>query len=154
MAGNIDVQEVLIKAEELCLQLLAYHDLSGEVSAILTGKNEAMMTPNVERPDPFLMAHSRHVINLLEDYGVVKANSAVQTSDLEAFKLEESTQELNISKESSSDYCQTDLNDLGNGAFGSGPEDNDANSEHRVNEEVVSDEDEIVVLSEEAQNIF
>lgn len=154
LAGNIDVQEVLIKTEELCLQLLAYHDLPDEVSAILKGKNEAMMTPNVERPDPFLMAHSRHVVNLLEDYGVVKANSAMQTSDLEAFKLEESTQELNTSKDSSSDYCQTDLNDLGSRAFGSGPEGNDANSEHQVNEEVVSDEDEIVVLSEEAQNIF
>jgi len=149
----MDVQEVLIRAEQLCLQLLAYPDLPGEVKAILTGKNEAMMTPNVEQPDPFLMAHSQYVVNLLEEYSVGKANSAVQTSDLAALNLEEASQELNTSKESSSDFSQTDMNDLDVVSASSGRND-DGSNENGVQEEVVSDEDEIVVLFEEAQNIF
>ena len=148
LAYNMDVREVLIRAEQLCLQLLVYPELPEEVKAILNGKNEAMMTPNVERPDPFLMAHSRHV-NLLEGYGVGKANSAVHTSCLAAFNSEESSQELNISNES--EHTQTDMNDLDVGSARSGQTESNGN---RINEEVVSDEDEIVVLSEEAQNIF
>lgn len=151
LAYNMDVREVLIRAEQLCLQLLVYPELPEEVKAILNGKNEAMMTPNVERPDPFLMAHSRHVVNLLEGYGVGKANSAVQTSGLAAFNPEESTQELNISNES--EHTQTDMNDLDVGSAGSRQINVESNGS-RINEEVVSDEDEIVVLSEEAQNIF
>ena len=154
LAYSMDVQEVLIRAEQLCVQLLAYPNLPEEVKAILTGRNEAMMTPNVERPDPFLMAHSQYVVNLLEEYSVGRANSAVQTSDLEALNLEEASQELNISKESSSDFCQTDMNDLDVVSAGSGQNDDGSNENRVNNEEVVSDEDEIVVLSEEAQNIF
>ena len=147
LANNIDVQEMLIRAEQLCLQLYAYPDLPGEVKLILTGKNEAMMTPNVERPDPFLAAHSRHVVNLLEDYGGAKASSAVQRCLLAAINSDES------SKQSSSGNSQTDLNDLDAGSARSSRNDG-ASNENQTNEEVVSDEDEIVVLSEEAQNIF
>lgn len=155
LAYNMDVQEILIRAEQLCLQLLVYPDLPAEVKAIITGKNEAMMTPNVERTDPFLVAHSRHV-NLLQGYGIVKANSAVQTSDLAAFDLAESTQELSIIKESSSQFDgQTDWNDLGNGVPGSTScRNDDGPNENGISEDRVSDEDEIVVLSEEAQNVF
>lgn len=152
LAYNLDVQEVLIRAEELCLQLLAYPSLPEEVKAILTGKNEAMMTPNVERPDPFLVAHSRHVVNLLEGYGLGKANSAVQTSGLAAFNLDDSSHELDVSKESDPSQMP-DMNDLDIGSSASGRND-DGSNETRINEEVVSDEDEIVVLNEEAQNIF
>ena len=150
LADNIDVKEMLIRTEQLCLQLFAYPNLPQEVKAILTGKNEAMMTPNVERPDPFLAAHSRHVVNLLEG---VKASSAVQRSLLAAINSEGSTQELNKSKQSSSGDSQTDLNDLDAGSARSS-RNNGGSNENQANEEVVSDEDEIVVLSEEAQNIF
>ena len=151
MAFNIDVQEVLIRAEEICLQLLVYPDLAEEVKAILTGRNEAMMTPNVERPDPFLMAHSRHVVDLLEGYGVTKGTSSAQSSFLAAFNPRESSQELNILE--NSNFTQTDMNDLDVGVTKSTLSDT-GSSENRVNEDVVSDEDEIVVSSEEAQNIF
>ena len=150
LADNIDVKEMLIRTEQLCLQLFAYPNLPQEVKAILTGKNEAMMTPNVERPDPFLAAHSRRVVNLLEG---VKASSAAQRSLLAAINSEESTQELNKSKQSSSGDSQTDLNDLDAGSARSS-RNNGGSNENQTNEEVVSDEDEIVVLSEEAQNIF
>ena len=153
MAGNIDVRETLTRAEQLCLQLYAYPDLREEVKLILIGKNEAMMTPNVERPDPFLVAHSRHVVNLLDDYGGAKANSAVQRCLLAAINSDESTQELNTSTQSSSGCSQTDLNDLDAGSARSSRNDG-ASNENQTDEEVVSDEDEIVVLSEEAQNIF
>lgn len=135
---------MLLKAEQICLQLLVYPDTPEEVKAILTGKNEAMMTPNVERPDPFLMAHSRHVVNLLEGYSLVKGNSPVQTS----FSSEVSSQVLDSDKESAGDGNQTaELNDL----------DSPTNSQRAgdTNETRINDsDDEIVVLSEEAQNIF
>lgn len=151
LAYNIDVQEVLIRAEELCLQLLALPELPGEVKAILTGKNEAMMTPNVERPDPFLMAHSRHVVDLLEGQGAGTASSFMYSSALAAFNPQESSQELNILEDC--DFTQTDMNDLDVGISRTTLNDTEP-SENRANEEVVSDEDEIVVLSQEAQNIF
>ena len=145
LAYNIDVQEVLIKAEQICLQLLAYPDTPEEVKAILTGKNEAMMTPNVERPDPLLMAHSRHVVNLLEGCGLSKSSSPVQTS----FTSEVFPQEVDLDKaEDTSDDNKTEMNDL----------DSTPTSSHRTadsNENRINDsDDEIVVLSEEAQNIF
>lgn len=144
LAYNIDVQEVLIKAEQICLQLLAYPDTPEEVKAILTGKNEAMMTPNVEKPDPLLMAHSRHVVNLLEGCGLSKSNSPFQTS----FTSEVSPQVLDLNKEGTSGDSQTEMNDLDSTPTGS-HRTGDSN-ENRINDS----DDEIVVLSEEAQNIF
>ena len=143
LAYNIDVQEVLIKAEQICLQLLAYPDTPEEVKAILTGKNEAMMTPNVEKPDPLLMAHSRHV-NLLEGFGLGKGRSPVQTS----CSSEVSSQEVDLDKEGTSSDNQAKMNDLDNTPTGSHRADD--SNENRVNDS----DDEIVVLSEEAQNIF
>ncbi|KAL9984661.1 hypothetical protein ACROYT_G006982 [Oculina patagonica] len=145
LAYNMDVQQVLLKAEQICLQLLVYPDTPEEVKAILTGRNEAMMTPNVERPDPFLMAHSRHVVNLLEGYSLVKGNSPVQTS----FSSEEvSSQVLDSDKEGASDGNQTaELNDLDSPTNSQQADDT---NETRINDS----DDEIVVLSEEAQNIF
>jgi len=144
LAYNIDVQEVLIRAEQICLQLLAYPDTPEEVKAILTGKNEAMMTPNVEKPDPLLMAHSRHVVNLLEGCGLSKANSSFQAS----FSSEVSSREVDLNKEGTSGENQMEMNDLDSTPTGS----------HRTgdsNENRIDDsDDEIVVLSEEAQNIF
>ena len=144
LAYNIDVQEVLIKAEQICLKLLAYPDTPEEVKAILTGKNEAMMTPNVEKPDPLLMAHSRHVVNLLEGCGLSKSNSPFQTS----FTSEVSPQVLDLEKEGTSGDSQTEMNDLDSTPTGS-HRTGDSN-ENRINDS----DDEIVVLSEEAQNIF
>lgn len=142
---------MLIRAEELCLQLFALPKLPEEVKAILTGKNEAMMTPNVERPDPFLMAHSRHVVDLLEGQGAGTATSFMYSSVLAALNPQESSQELNILEDC--DFTQTDMNDLDVGTARTTLNDTEP-SENRANQEVVSDEDEIVVLSEEAQNIF
>lgn len=142
---------MLIRAEELCLQLFALPKLPEEVKAILTGKNEAMMTPNVERPDPFLMAHSRHVVDLLEGQGAGTATSFMYSSVLAALNPQESSQELNILEDC--DFTQTDMNDLDVGIARTTLNDTEP-SENRANQEVVSDEDEIVVLSEEAQNIF
>ena len=138
LAYNIDVQEVLLKAEQICLQLLIFPDTPEEVKAILTGKNEAMMTPNVEKPDPLLMAHSRHVVNLLEGCGLGKGSSPFQTY----FSSEVSSQEVDLDKEGTSSDNQTEMNDLDNTPTGS--------HENRINDS----DDEIVVLSEEAQNIF
>lgn len=135
---------MLIKAEQICLQLLAYPDTPEEVKAILTGKNEAMMTPNVERPDPFLMAHSRHVVNLLEGCGLGKGNSPFQIS----FSSEVSSQEVDLDKEGTRGDNQTEMNDLDSTSTGS-QRAGDSN-ENRINDS----DDEIVVLSEEAQNIF
>lgn len=135
---------MLIKAEQICLQLLAYPDTPEEVKAILTGKNEAMMTPNVERPDPFLMAHSRHVVNLLEGYGLGKGNSPFQIS----FSSEVSSQEVDLDKEGTRGDNQKEMNDLDSTSTGS-QRAGDSN-ENRINDS----DDEIVVLSEEAQNIF
>lgn len=135
---------MLIKAEQICLQLLAYPDTPEEVKAILTGKNEAMMTPNVERPDPFLMAHSRHVVNLLEGCGLGKGNSPFQIS----FSSEVSSQEVDLTKEGTRGDNQTEMNDLDSTSTGS-QRAGDSN-ENRINDS----DDEIVVLSEEAQNIF
>lgn len=142
---------MLIRAEELCLQLFALPKLPEEVKAILTGKNEAMMTPNVERPDPFLMAHSRHVVDLLEGQEAGTATSFMYSSVLAALNPQESSQELNILEDC--DFTQTDMNDLDVGIARTTLNDTEP-SENRANQEVVSDEDEIVVLSEEAQNIF
>ena len=147
----MDIQEVLSRAEELCLQLLVLPELPEEVKAILYGKNEAMMTPNVERPDPFLMAHSRHVVDLLEGQGAGTASSFMYSSVLAAFSPQGSSQELNILEDC--DFTQTDMNDLDVGIARTTLNDTEP-SENRANEEVVSDEEEIVVLSEEAQNIF
>lgn len=135
---------MLIKAEQICLQLLAYPDTPEEVKAILTGKNEAMMTPNVERPDPFLMAHSRHVVNLLEGCGLGKGNSPFQIS----FSSEVSSQEVDLDKEGTRGDNQKEMNDLDSTSTGS-QRAGDSN-ENRINDS----DDEIVVLSEEAQNIF
>ncbi|XP_015747685.1 PREDICTED: TBC1 domain family member 17-like [Acropora digitifera] len=156
LAYTIDVQEVLIRAEQLCLQLRVYPGLPVEVKAILRGKNEAMMTPNVERMDPFLVVHSKH-LDLLKDYGVVNANSAVRTLDLTASDLGESTHELNTNEETSSESAvQTTWNDLGNGVRpGTISVRNEGGpNENGNNEDQLSDGEEIVVLSEEAQNIF
>lgn len=142
---------MLIRAEELCLQLFALPKLPEEVKAILTGKNEAMMTPNVERPDPFLMAHSRHVVDLLEGQEAGTATSFMYSSVLAALNPQESSEELNILEDC--DFTQTDMNDLDVGIARTTLNDTEP-SENRANQEVVSDEDEIVVLSEEAQNIF
>ena len=135
---------MLVKAEQICLQLLVYPDTPEEVKAILTGKNEAMMTPNVERPDPFLMAHSRHVVNLLEGYSLGKGSSPVQTS----FSSEVPSQVVDTDNEAAGDGIQTaEMNDL----------DSPTNSQRAgdANETRMNDsDDEIVVLSEEAQNIF
>ena len=135
---------MLLKAEQICLQLLVYPDTPEEVKAILTGKNEAMMTPNVERPDPFLMAHSRHVVNLLEGYSLGKGSSPVQTS----FSSEVASQVLDTDNQAAGDGIQTaEMNDL----------DSPTNSQRAgdPNETRMNDsDDEIVVLSEEAQNIF
>lgn len=142
---------MLIRAEQICLQLLAYPDVPGEVKDILTGKNEAMMTPNVERTDPFLMAHSRHVVNLLEGCRLGNASSPLQTSYLAAFNSEESSQALNADKGSTGDGNQTEMNDLDRASAGSSRAQIEGDSnESRINDS----DDEIVVLSEEAQNIF
>lgn len=134
----------MIKAEQICLQLMVYPDTPEEVKAILTGRNEAMMTPNVERPDPFLMAHSRHV-NLLEELSLGKSNSPVQTS----FSSEVSTQVLDTDQEGASDGNQIEeLNDLDSPS--TSPQRAGDTNENRINDS----DDEIVVLSEEAQNIF
>lgn len=147
----MDIQEVLIRAEQICLQLLVYPDTPEEVKAILTGKNEAMMTPNVERTDPFLMAHNRHVVQLLEGCGLGKTSSPAQTSILTAFSSEASIQVLDSDKESTSDGNQAEINDLDNASSGS----RRATIEDDSNETRINDsDDEIVVLSEEAQNIF
>ena len=135
---------MLIRAEQICLQLLAYPDTPEEVKAILTGKNEAMMTPNVEKPDPLLMAHSRHVVNLLEGCGLSKGNLSFQTS----LSSEVSSQEAEFVKEGTSGENQMEMNDLDNTPTGS-HRTGDSN-ENRINDS----DDEIVVLSEEAQNIF
>lgn len=156
LAYTIDVQEVLIRAEQLCLQLRVYPGLPAEVKAILRGKNEAMMTPNVERTDPFLVVHSKH-LDLLKDYGVINANPAVRTLDLTASDLGESTHELNTNEETSSESAvQTTWNDLGNGVRpGTISVRNEGGpNENGNNEDQLSDGEEIVVLSEEAQNIF
>lgn len=110
-----------------------------------------MMTPNVERPDPFLMAHSRHVVDLLEGQGAGTASSFMYSSALAAFNPQESSQELNILEDC--DFTQTDMNDLDVGISRTTLNDTES-GENRANEEVLSDEDEIVVLSQEAQNIF
>lgn len=147
---------MLIRAEQLCLQLRVYPDLPAEVRAILSGKNEAMRTPNVERTDPFLVVHSKH-LDLLKDYGVIKANSAVQTPDLTGYHLAESTHELNTNKETSSESAvQTAWNDLGNGVRPGtiSVRNEDSPNENRSNEDQLSDGEDIVVLTEEAQNIF
>ena len=136
---------MLIKAEQICLQLLVYPDTPEEVKAILTGKNEAMMTPNVERRDPFLMAHSRHVVNLLEGCGIGKGNSPIQAS----FSSEVSSQEVDLDKEGTSGDNHTEMNDLDHATSTGSQRAGDSN-ENRINDS----DDEIVVLSEEAQNIF
>ena len=115
-----------------------------------------MMTPNVERTDPFLVVHSKH-LDLLKDYGVVNANLAVRTLDLTASDLGESTHELNTNEETSSESAvQTTWNDLGNGVRpGTISVRNEGGlNENGNNEDQLSDGEEIVVLSEEAQNIF
>ena len=115
-----------------------------------------MMTPNVERTDPFLVVHSKH-LDLLKDYGVINANSVVRTLDLTASDLGESTHELNTNEETSSESAvQTTWNDLGNGVRpGTISVRNEGGpNENGNNEDQLSDGEEIVVLSEEAQNIF
>ncbi|PFX32122.1 TBC1 domain family member 15 [Stylophora pistillata] len=151
LAYNLDVQEVLVRAEQICVQLLAYPDLPAEVNDILTGKNEAMMTPNVEKTDPYLMAHNRHVVSLLEGCGLGKASSPLQTSNLTACDTDESIHVLPSENRSTEDNNETEINDLDRAsARSSRPQIEGESNEAQMNDS----DDEIVVLSEEAQNIF
>lgn len=151
LAYNIDVQEVLVRAEQICLQLLVYPDVPAEVKDILTGKNEAMMTPNVEKTDPFLMAHSRHMVHLLDGCGLGKASSPLQTSNLTACDTDESIHVLPSDNEITEGRNETRMNDLDRASSRSGR----AQVAGESNEVQMNDsDDEIVVLSEEAQNIF
>lgn len=142
---------MLVRAEQICLQLLVYPDVPAEVKDILTGKNEAMMTPNVEKTDPFLMAHSRHMVHLLDGCGLGKASSPLQTSSLTACDTDESIHVLPSDNESTEGSNETRMNDLDRASSRSGR----AQVAGEPNEVQMNDsDDEIVVLSEEAQNIF
>lgn len=142
---------MLVRAEQICLQLLVYPDVPAEVKDILIGKNEAMMTPNVEKTDPFLMAHSRHMVHLLDGCGLGKASSPLQTSNLTACDTDESIHVLPSDNESTEGSNETRMNDLDRASSRSGR----AQVARESNEVQMNDsDDEIVVLSEEAQNIF
>ena len=153
LAYNIDVQQILIKAEALCLQLIAFTDLPEEVRAILTGRNEAMMTPNVERPDPFLMDYSRHVARLLE----LNQNNGPQCtgSPTSPPPIPAQSSQLSDSNGENSNENTNETNDL-NIVSASAQQKGGSNSQEETpfNVEEQCSEDEIVVLSEEASNVF
>lgn len=143
MAYQIDVNETLIKAETLCLQLLALSDVPEDVRAIVTGKNVAVMTPDIERPDPFLMLMTgRNVSGLYsvpeEFTSLATPGSSHDNSDVNGLNSSV-VNDLSIVKVDEDGTC----NDMP-----SKPQDNNA--------PVSADQsdDEIIVLSEGAENIF
>lgn len=137
----MDVNEILITAETLCLQLLALSDVPEEVRAIVTGKNVAVMTPDIERPDPFLMLMTgRNVSRLyplveerdsLSEPGPSNVNNGMNTSLIN---------DLSLVKVNEDGTC----NDTS-------PKPHENNVPLNVEQQ---SDDEIVVLSEGAENIF
>ena len=155
LAYHIDVQETLLTAERICLQLLTLPNLPDEVKQVVTGKNVAVMTPDAERSNPFQAPHralqSLVVINengssaegpsdeagtstaLAGTEGAEKAETALLAGNLD----DEHTNDLSIV---TNDALRDDV-----GA---------AVNEQPLNVEEPSSDDEIVVLSEEEENIF
>lgn len=144
LAYNIDIHETLIKAESLCLQLLALPDLPDDVRTAVTGKNVAMMTPDVDRTDPFLMMRSPQVARLL--------SMDDESSSAQASAISEAEDDILVIRENGT----SSTNDLsaGNDTGHASHCVNSSVGETALNVEHPSSDDDVIVLSEEVENIF
>lgn len=109
----------------------------------MTGKNVAVMTPDIERPDPFLMLmHGRNVSGL---YSVVEEESHVTQPGTSSIIGNENG--LNSS-------VINDLSIVKVNEDGTCNETSSKPQSNNVHLNVEQSDDEIIVLSEEAENIF
>ena len=140
MAYHIDVQETLVTAERLCLQLLTHPELPDEVRAVVIGRNVAVMTPDSERSNPLNGPH-----RTLDTLGIVTENGATQEG---IFEEPGTSTALPGNEDNSAINVDQERNDLSMTTSGI-----QQDNVQPLNVEPSSDDD-IVVISEEAENVF